>query len=53
MRPVNIHEGIDSTLLILQNRLKPKGKHPGVTVIKEYGNLPPVRAMPASSIKFL
>lgn len=42
MRPINIHEGIDSTLLILQNRLKPKGKHPGVTVIKEYGNLPPV-----------
>lgn len=42
MRPVNIHEGIDSTLLILQNRLKPKGKYPGVTVIKEYGNLPPV-----------
>lgn len=42
MRPVNIHEGIDSTLLILHNRLKPKGKHPGVTVIKEYGNLPPV-----------
>jgi PAS domain S-box-containing protein len=42
MRPVNIHEGIDSTLLILQNRLKPKGKNPGVTVIKEYGNLPQV-----------
>ncbi|HEY9830014.1 MAG TPA: PAS domain S-box protein, partial [Stenomitos sp.] len=42
MRPINIHEGIDSTLLILHNRLKPKGKHPGVTVIKEYGNLPPV-----------
>lgn len=42
MRSVNIHEGIDSTLLILQNRLKPKGKNLGVTVIKEYGNLPPV-----------
>lgn len=42
MRPVNLHEGIDSTLLILHNRLKPKGKYPGVTVIKQYGNLPPV-----------
>ena len=40
MRPVNLHEGLDSTLLILHNRLKAKGKHPGITVIKEYGELP-------------
>ncbi|HEY9749094.1 MAG TPA: CHASE domain-containing protein [Allocoleopsis sp.] len=40
MKPVDIHEGIDSTLLILQNRLKPKPEHPGVTVIKEYGEVP-------------
>lgn len=37
---VNIHEGIDSTLLILQNRLKEKATHPAIKVIKEYGNLP-------------
>ncbi|HAA30931.1 MAG TPA: PAS domain S-box protein [Cyanobacteria bacterium UBA8553] len=42
MKPVNIHEGIDSTLLILHNRLKPIGPNPGIQVIKEYGNLPPV-----------
>ncbi len=40
MKPVNIHEGIDSTLLILHNRLKPIGHNPGIQVIKEYGNLP-------------
>ena len=43
MKQVNIHEGIDSTLLILHNRLKPKGKHPGIALVKEYGDLPPVR----------
>lgn len=40
MKAVNIHEGIDSTLLILQNRLKVKSDYPGVEVIKEYGQLP-------------
>ncbi|MBD1939667.1 PAS domain S-box protein [Microcoleus sp. FACHB-68] len=42
VKPVNIHEGIDNTLLILHNRLKPKGSFPGIQVIKEYGNLPSV-----------
>jgi PAS domain S-box-containing protein len=42
MKPTFIHEGIDSTLLILHNRLKPQGHFPGIKVIKEYGNLPPV-----------
>ncbi|MEW6491979.1 MAG: GAF domain-containing protein [Cyanobacteriota bacterium] len=41
-KSVNIHEGIDSTLLILHNRLKPRGHHPGIRVIKEYSDLPPV-----------
>lgn len=37
---VDIHEGIDSTLLILQSRLKnPNITHP-INVIKEYENLP-------------
>ncbi|MBD2180207.1 PAS domain S-box protein [Planktothrix sp. FACHB-1355] len=40
MKDVNIHEGIDSTLLILQNRFKEIGTHAGIQVIKEYGNLP-------------
>lgn len=36
MKAVNIHEGIDSTLMILQNRLKSKPDHPAIRVIKEY-----------------
>jgi len=42
MKYVNIHEGIDSTLLILQNQLKARSEHPEIQVIKEYGNLPAV-----------
>lgn len=42
MKAVDIHEGIESTLLILQNRLKMKPDRPAIQVIKEYGNLPPV-----------
>ncbi len=42
MKAVNIHEGIDSTLLILRNRMKPCGNSPGITLIKEYGELPAV-----------
>jgi GAF domain-containing protein len=40
MKAVDIHEGIESTLLILQNRLKSNGAIPQVEVIKEYGELP-------------
>jgi len=39
-KPVDIHQGIESTLLIIHHRLKPKGDNPGITVIKEYGELP-------------
>ncbi len=40
MKPVDIHEGIDSTLLILQHRLGETETRPAITVIKEYGKLP-------------
>jgi PAS domain S-box-containing protein len=40
MKPVDIHEGLDSTLLILQHRLKPTAEHPEITVSKNYGTLP-------------
>ena len=46
-KKVNIHEGIDSTLMILQNRLKPKPNLNGITVIKEYGNFPLVECYPS------
>jgi predicted ATPase/signal transduction histidine kinase/tRNA A-37 threonylcarbamoyl transferase component Bud32 len=42
MKPVDIHQGLDSTLLILQNRLKANSNYPSIQVIKEYGNLPVV-----------
>ena len=42
---INIHEGIDSTLLILQNRLKSKAGYPEIKVIKEYGNLPLIECL--------
>lgn len=40
IKAVNIHEGIDSTLMILQHRLQAQGKRPDIEVVKEYGNLP-------------
>jgi len=39
-KSVDIHEGIDSTLMILQHRLKAKPEQPEIEVIKDYGNLP-------------
>ncbi|NJO20087.1 MAG: GAF domain-containing protein [Spirulinaceae cyanobacterium RM2_2_10] len=40
MKPVDIHEGLDSTLLILHNRLKAKAGQAEVQVYKNYGDLP-------------
>ncbi len=40
MRFVNIHEGIDSTLLILRDRLKEKSGYSAIEIVKEYGSLP-------------
>jgi two-component system, NtrC family, sensor kinase len=40
MKAVDIHEGLDNTLLILKNRLKAHAGHPGITVLREYGDLP-------------
>jgi signal transduction histidine kinase len=48
MKQVDIHEGIESTLLILQNRLKAKPEHPAIQVIKNYGKLPLVQCYPGS-----
>ncbi len=42
MKPVNIHDGLENTLLILQNQLKPKPDRREVQVVKDYGHLPPV-----------
>ncbi|HEY9853065.1 MAG TPA: GAF domain-containing protein [Leptolyngbyaceae cyanobacterium] len=39
-KPVDIHEGIESSLLILQHRLKPKTGYPAIQIIKNYSKLP-------------
>lgn len=45
-KAVNLHEGIDSTLLILQHRLQEKPECSMIEVVKEYGNLPLVECYP-------
>jgi signal transduction histidine kinase len=42
----NLHEGLDSTLLILKHRLKANQCRPAIEVIKEYGDLPEVECYP-------
>ncbi|GAB1543896.1 hypothetical protein NUACC21_65720 [Scytonema sp. NUACC21] len=42
VKAVDIHEGLNSTLLILQHRLKPNSLHSGIQVIKLYSQLPTV-----------
>ena len=44
---VDIHEGIDNTLLILQHRLRPVGDAGGIEVIKDYSQLPQVACYPS------
>jgi GAF domain-containing protein len=39
---VDLHEGIENTLLILQHRLKANSEFPGIQVIKDYGDIPRV-----------
>lgn len=43
-RPIlcNIHDGIDSTIMILKHRLKANESRPEIDVITNYGDLPPV-----------
>jgi signal transduction histidine kinase len=45
-KAVNIHEGIDSTLMILEHRLKAGPKRPAIKVTKAYGDLPLVECYP-------
>ncbi len=42
LKMVNIHEGIDSTLSLLQHRLRSDGTRSPISIIKEYGQLPKV-----------
>ncbi|WP_208352550.1 trifunctional serine/threonine-protein kinase/ATP-binding protein/sensor histidine kinase, partial [Aetokthonos hydrillicola] len=47
IKAVDLHSGIQSTLLILQHRLLASGNQPEVRVIKEYGNIPLVNCYPS------
>ncbi len=42
MKTVDIHEGIESSLMILQHRFKSKQKDREIEVIKQYANLPKI-----------
>ncbi|MUG96363.1 AAA family ATPase [Scytonema sp. UIC 10036] len=44
--PFHIHEGIDSTILILKHRLKANEQRPAIEVITDYGNLPQISCFP-------
>jgi PAS domain S-box-containing protein len=43
---VDIHSGIDSTLMILRNRLKAKSTDPEIEIIKNYSSLPLIECYP-------
>lgn len=40
IKAVDIHEGIDSTLLILQHQLRATSEYSEIKVIRDYGNVP-------------
>ncbi|MEH2028865.1 MAG: MHYT domain-containing protein [Nostoc sp.] len=47
LKAVDIHEGLNSTLLILQNRISyAPNNRPEIIIIKEYGDLPLVNCYP-------
>ncbi|MDK3155782.1 PhnD/SsuA/transferrin family substrate-binding protein [Kamptonema cortianum] len=46
IKDVDIHEGIENTLLILQHRLKSRSSKSGITIQRKYGKLPLVACYP-------
>ena len=46
MKTVNIHDGIDGTLMILRHRLKPIPHHPTIEIIKDYADIPLIECYP-------
>lgn len=42
----DIHQGIDTTLMILSHRLKANEIHPKIEVLKKYGDLPEIECFP-------
>lgn len=46
MKFANLNEGLDSTLMILQKRLKAPGNYTQIKIVKEYDSLPKVECYP-------
>ncbi|AFY40668.1 response regulator receiver sensor signal transduction histidine kinase [[Leptolyngbya] sp. PCC 7376] len=44
--PFQVHDSLDSAILLLKYRLKAHEQHPEVEVIKEYGELPEIQCYP-------
>lgn len=42
----NLHEGLDSTLMVLHHRLKACGDRPAIQIIKNYQDIPPIECYP-------
>lgn len=40
LKKIDLHENLDSTLMLLESRLKEQPHHPAIQVVKQYGNLP-------------
>jgi signal transduction histidine kinase len=47
IKAVNIHDGLDSTLMILHHRCKASEQRPAIQIVKDYGNLPEVECYPS------
>jgi signal transduction histidine kinase len=46
MKAVNIHDGIDGTLMILHHRLKADVRRPAIEIVKDYAKLPLIECYP-------
>lgn len=42
----NIHDGLESTLLLLKHRLKAKGLRPAIEIVRDYGQIPEIDCFP-------
>ena len=46
MKQVNIHDGINNTIMLLQSQLKGKPGHEAIAIHKDYGELPLIQCYP-------
>ncbi|TAD75034.1 MAG: sensor histidine kinase [Oscillatoriales cyanobacterium] len=47
VKSVNLHDGIDSALMILHHRFQEQSNRPAIRVVKYYGSLPDVECYPS------